>query len=296
MNYSVKHETKNIKYYLLLLFLLVGQSLWAKQTIAPKLSLGMIPQQQKDTVEAVKTDSVKTDSAKKQKPKKAFGFSFTPISKSKAAEVGLTANGAKTGNADTTKAAKDIKWNDIPVYTAQKVLVTDEAGNPVLNEDGTQLYRVFLVDQFGNKRSKEAVKAQQAKLNKAIGNILLSTGVGAGVGAAAGRTIGKELGSKTAGTILGALAGAVVGITSSKSDIEMAKKQRESLKQQKALLEAYAKTFSDEGKPVDAKVDLSQVEGLDLKEDNTLTMAAADIKKELESSDFSTTDDSAFDF
>ena len=296
MNYSVKHETKNIKYYLLLLFLLVGQSLWAKQTIAPKLSLGMIPQQQKDTVEAVKTHSVKTDSAKKQKPKKAFGFSFTPISKSKAAEVGLTANGAKTGNADTTKAAKDIKWNDIPVYTAQKVLVTDEAGNPVLNEDGTQQYRVFLVDQFGNKRSKEAVKAQQAKLNKAIGNILLSTGVGAGVGAAAGRTIGKELGSKTAGTILGALAGAVVGITSSKSDIEMAKKQRESLKQQKALLEAYAKTFSDEGKPVDAKVDLSQVEGLDLKEDNTLTMAAADIKKELESSDFSTTDDSAFDF
>lgn len=296
MNYSVKHETKNIKYYLLLLFLLVGQSLWAKQTIAPKLSLGMIPQQQKDTVEAVKTDSVKTDSAKKQKPKKAFGFSFTPISKSKAAEVGLTANGAKTGNADTTKAAKVIKWNDIPVYTAQKVLVTDEAGNPVLNEDGTQQYRVFLVDQFGNKRSKEAVKAQQAKLNKAIGNILLSTGVGAGVGAAAGRTIGKELGSKTAGTILGALAGAVVGITSSKSDIEMAKKQRESLKQQKALLEAYAKTFSDEGKPVDAKVDLSQVEGLDLKEDNTLTMAAADIKKELESSDFSTTDDSAFDF
>ena len=292
MNYSVKHETKNIKYYLLLLFLLVGQSLWAKQTIAPKLSLGMIPQQQKDTVEAVKTDSAKTDSAKKQKPKKAFGFSFTPISKSKAAEVGLTANGAKTGNADTTKAAKDIKWNDIPVYTAQKVLVTDEAGNPVLNEDGTQQYRVFLVDQFGNKRSKEAVKAQQAKLNKAIGNILLSTGVGA----AAGRTIGKELGSKTAGTILGALAGAVVGITSSKSDIEMAKKQRESLKQQKALLEAYAKTFSDEGKPVDAKVDLSQVEGLDLKEDNTLTMAAADIKKELESSDFSTTDDSAFDF
>ena len=301
MNYSVKHETNNIKYYLLLLFLLVGQSLWAKQTIAPKFSLGMIPQQQKDTVEAVKTDSVKTDSAKtdsakKQKPKKAFGFSFTPISKSKAAEVGLTANGAKTGNADTTKAAKDIKWNDIPVYTAQKVLVTDEAGNPVLNEDGTQQYRVFLVDQFGNKRSKEAVKAQQAKLNKAIGNILLSTGVGAGVGAAAGRTIGKELGSKTAGTILGALAGAVVGITSSKSDIEMAKKQRESLKQQKALLEAYAKTFSDEGKPVDAKVDLSQVEGLDLKEDNTLTMAAADIKKELESSDFSTTDDSAFDF
>ena len=291
MNYSVKHETKNIKYYLLLLFLLVGQSLWAKQTIAPKLSLGMIPQQQKDTVEAVKTDS-----AKKQKTKKAFGFSFTPISKSKAAEVGLTANGAKTGNADTTKAAKDIKWNDIPVYTAQKVLVTDEAGNPVLNEDGTQQYRVFLVDQFGNKRSKEAVKAQQAKLNKAIGNILLSTGVGAGVGAVAGRTIGKELGSKTAGTILGALAGAVVGITSSKSDIEMAKKQRESLKQQKALLEAYAKTFSDEGKPVDAKVDLSQVEGLDLKEDNTLTMAAADIKKELESSDFSTTDDSAFDF
>lgn len=296
MNYSVKHETKNIKYYLLLLFLLVGQSLWAKQTIAPKLSLGMIPQQQKDTVEAVKTDSVKTDVVKKQKTKKAFGFSFTPISKSKAAEVGLTANGAKTGNADTTKAAKDIKWNDIPVYTAQKVLVTDEAGNPVLNEDGTQQYRVFLVDQFGNKRSKEAVKAQQAKLNKAIGNILLSTGVGAGVGAAAGRTIGKELGSKTAGTILGALAGAVIGVTSSKSDIEMAKKQRASLKQQKALLEAYAKTFSDEGKPVDAKVDLSQVEGLDLKEDNTLTMAAADIKKELESSDFSTTDDSAFDF
>ena len=51
----------------------------------------------------------------------------------------------------------------------------------------------------------------------------------------------------------------------------MAKKQRESLKQQKALLEAYAKTFSDEGKPVDAKVDLSQVEGLDLRENDNDT-------------------------
>ena len=47
---------------------------------------------------------------------------------------------------------KPLKWDKIPVYSAKKVVVTNSDGTPMLNEDGTPVTRVFLVDQFGNKR------------------------------------------------------------------------------------------------------------------------------------------------
>ncbi|NPD91814.1 hypothetical protein [Xylanibacter muris] len=182
---------------------------------------------------------------------------------------------------------KKIKWEDIPVYTAKKVMVVDGSGKPVLNEDGTEQYHVFLFDQFGNKRSKEAVAAQQKKLNKAIGLIIAKVGGGALLGG----LIGK-------GDVKSIATGAGAGLLLSAEDIEMAYKQKKSLKQQKKLLESYSVNFTDEGKPVDAKVDLSKIDGLDLNLDdgNAMTMTAADIKKEVESEAFNTTDDSAWDF
>lgn len=228
----------------------------------------------------------------------AQGFTFTPISREKAVEVGLIDKDSvsKPTTAKPVQKGKELsKWDKIPVYQAQKVMVKDEDGNQCYNEDGTLMYHVFLIDQFGNRRSKETVKEQQKKLNTAIGNILLKTGGGAVAGGVAGNLIGKELGNEAAGTLVGALLGAGVGLAASSNDIKMAKKQKESLKQQEKLLEAYSRTFTEEGRPVDATVDLSLVEGLDMKEDNTVSMTAMEIKQEMESDEFKNIGDDIWD-
>lgn len=192
-----------------------------------------------------------------------------------------------SGTVTKSDAAADstmkIKWDAIPVYTAQQINVTDANGQPLLNEDGTPQVRVFLVDQFGNKRSKEAVKAQQKKLWEAVGKIAGKVGLGAIAGGA------------LSGDVEGALVGAATGAVASADDIKMAVAQKKSLKQQKKLLEAYEKNFTDEGIPVDAKADLSKIKDLDLDEKNTLSMNAEDIKKEVESENFNTTDDTAWE-
>ena len=184
-----------------------------------------------------------------------------------------------------TAAASDsvsIAWDKIPVFSAKRVNMTDENGNPVLLEDGTQDYRVLLVDQFGNKRSAQSVKAQIDIINQRVLAILAKVGLGAGIGA-------------LQNGLSGAAVGAGMGALASIDDISMAKKQKKSLKQQKILLAEYQKNFTEEGKPINAKVDPTKLEGLDLKEDNALSMTAADIKKELESEDFNSTDTSAWD-
>ena len=86
-----------------------------------------------------------------------------------------------------------------------------------------------------------------------------------------------------------------MGALASIDDISMAKKQKKSLKQQKILLAEYQKNFTEEGKPINAKVDPTKLAGLDLKEDNALSMTAADIKKELDSEDFNSTDTSSWE-
>ena len=97
------------------------------------------------------------------------------------------------------------------------------------------------------------------------------------------------------GDVEGAVAGAAAGAVASADDIKMAIAQKKSLNQQKKLLKAYEDNFTDEGVPVDAKADLSKIKNLDLTEENSLSMSSEELKKELESEAFNTTDDSAWD-
>lgn len=173
---------------------------------------------------------------------------------------------------------KSVKWDAIPTYTPQVVYVLDEEGNNVLNEDGTKQYHVFLVDQNGNIRSKEAVKAQNMEI---IGRVtaIVAKMTTTTVAGAKGKGVG------------GALLGAGLGVISSIGDVKMIKKQLKSLKEQKKMIESYSQNFTDEGVPVSADVDLSKVVGLDFNEENALSMRTSEIKKELESESFNTVDD-----
>ena len=86
---------------------------------------------------------------------------------------------ALTTNAD---GSQTFSWDSIPQYHAEKVYLTDEQGNKINNTDGTPSYRVFLVDQFGNKRSKSAVEAQHKRIKTQIGQIWAKVGTGAVAG------------------------------------------------------------------------------------------------------------------
>ncbi len=190
------------------------------------------------------------------------------------------ATDAATTTATLSSAIK-IDWGKIPVYSLQRINTVDEAGNQVMNADGTPDYQVFLIDQFGNRRSAATVKEQQKKINQAIGVILAKVGLGAGIGT-------LQDGAK------GAALGAAAGALASADDIKMATEQKKSLNQQKELLEIYQKNFTEEGKPVSADVDTSTLDGFDIKEENTLSMTANDIKAEIEKESF-TKDDSAWE-
>lgn len=172
-----------------------------------------------------------------------------------------TANATETTEAnDSTKketALSKIDFNNLPVYEVKEYAITDANGNPVLNADGTAQKRYLLVDQNGNIRSAEAVKAQQDAVKKLTGAIIKKVGSGAAVGALAGFAKG---GAK--GAAIGAGAGVLAGLGLSIGDMNNIRKVNKSLGQQKKLVEAYQKNFTEEGLPVDATADLSKVKDL----------------------------------
>ena len=206
----------------------------------------------------------------------------------KSAEKVTSSTPADTASTDTA-AVKPLKWDMIPVYHAEKRTVTGSDGKPLLNEDGTPMVRVLLVDQFNNVRSPEAVKEQHKKLNKAIGNILLKVGAGAAVGVAGGLLASKGKGS---GALIGGAAGAVAGLALSAKDIKAAKAQKKSLKQQEELIAKYQANFTNEGTPINASVDVEKIEGLEISEGVSMTAEA--LKTELESASFNSSDESAW--
>lgn len=185
--------------------------------------------------------------------------------------------------ADANSESEKLNWEKIPVYTAQKVTVVDADGNPVLLEDGTPDIRVFLVDQFGNKRDSTVIKAQFNEINRRLVAILAKVGGGAAVG-------GLAKGFK------GALAGATTGALTASSDIEMALKQKKSLVQQNKLLDVYTKNFTVEGKPINAKVDPAKLKGLELDEEKTSSVTKEKLKEELDKESYSSVDESNWNF
>ena len=206
----------------------------------------------------------------------------------KSAEKTTSSTPADTASTDTA-TVKPLKWDKIPVYHAEKRAVIGSDGTPLMNEDGTPMVRVLLVDQFNNVRSPEAVKEQHKKLNKSIRNILLKVGGGAALGVAGGLLASK---GKATGGIIGGAAGAAAGLALSAKDIKAAKAQKKSLKQQEELIAKYQENFTSEGTPINASVDVEKIDGLEISEG--VSMTAESLKTELESESFNSSDESAW--
>lgn len=167
--------------------------------------------------------------------------------------------------AGENEGAVKINCDSIPVYSTKAYEVT--------NEDGTTEKCYFLEDQFGNKRTAEAVKAQHQVILKSVGAIIAKVGSGAAIGALSG---GKG----------GAIAGGAAGALASTSDIICLKKIHKSTKEANKMLEAYSKTFTEEGKAVDASADISELAATLGLDDSVGTMDVSEYNKLINSSDY----------
>jgi len=61
----------------------------------------------------------------------------------KAASSATQTETTQASSTENATSASSIKWESVPYFVAKKVYVTNEDGSPMLNEDGTQAYRVF---------------------------------------------------------------------------------------------------------------------------------------------------------
>lgn len=191
-----------------------------------------------------------------------------------------------TGSTSAESASADQQATDsispkdflakAPSYTVKKVIETDSLGNAIANEDGTTRYRYLLIDKDGKVCEKNAVKKHLNSALKSGAFILLKVGGGA----TAGALIGKKAGGSKKSAWIGAGVGAAAGLLGSAGDIKAVKKQVKLMKACKKVLSAYEKTFTEEGIPIDASVDLANVDGINFNECEEITKSAADVKNE----------------
>lgn len=186
----------------------------------------------------------------------------------KAAEVvtGTDQSSSKDLSDEEKKELEELKKKAItPLeFTVVKLNIMDENGNQMKNEDGTDKYRFLLRGSDGKYYTQDVAKKYVADSWKAGGIILAKVGGGAALGAATG-ALGAALsgGNVAKSAAIGAGGGAAVGIAAviAGGDIKKIKANRKSLKNVKAALAEYEQSFTDEGLPRDASVDLTPWEG-----------------------------------
>lgn len=188
------------------------------------------------------------------------------VKKAAEAVTGTDQSSSKDLSDEEKKELEDLKKKALtPLeFTVVKLNIMDENGNQMKNEDGTDKYRFLLRGSDGKYYTQDVAKKYVADSWKAGGIILAKVGGGAVAGAglaAAGATLsGGNVGKSAA---IGAGVGAAGGLAAviAAGDIKKIKANRKSLKNVKAALEEYEQSFTDEGLPRDASVDMSKWNG-----------------------------------
>ena len=177
---------------------------------------------------------------------------------------------------DSTTVKDKLNAKDIPSYTAQKVYVLDENNQRIKNEDGTDKYIVELIRTSDGMRVSPEVAQEQAKqINQAILAIAAKAGTSAVTGYLSG---GGQ----------GALIGLAVGLGLSANDIILIIKLKKDTNKQKKALEAYKKSFDEEGNPTTAEIDSKTLKTLGISEENAVEKTTAQIQEELSKPEYST--------
>ena len=182
--------------------------------------------------------------------------------------------------ADTTKAMKPEDFLAAsPSFSVKKVFELDEKGDTLKNEDGTCKYKFLLIDKEGKVTDRQTARKHLYAARKA-GAIILAK---VGASAAAGGVVGKKVGG-TKGALIGAGIGAVAGLAGSGKDIKKVKAEMAIYKDYKKLIDTYEKTFSEEGQPLQADVDLSDVDGINFNDCETISKPSSLVAQEIKDS------------
>lgn len=167
-------------------------------------------------------------------------FSLKKLAKA-ATSTATTTTSEQTTDASATTENK-INKADFHKYEARKVYVTDNNGNRIKTETGTDDYEIMLFDTTtGEIVDADKAAAQSKAINQAIGAIALKAGVGALLGG-----VTKDGG--------GALAGLAAGLGLSISDIKTIISLKKDINKQNKVMEAFKKCINEEGKLVDAEL------------------------------------------
>ncbi len=145
-----------------------------------------------------------------------------------------------------------------------KVYAEDDSGNRLKNDDGTDKYSYRLRGDDGKFYDANVAKKYMAASWKAGGMILAKVGGGAVAGAAVNAGVAALLGGDVKkAAITGAATGGAAGLLKvlQDGDIKKIKENRSTLKDLKKKLAEYQKSFTEEGLPRDASVDLTPWEG-----------------------------------
>lgn len=200
---------------------------------------------------------------------------------SKAAEQ-VSAAVATTETAETAESndSIDVKalLNEKISFTVKKIYETNAAGDTLKNEDGTAKIRYHIIDSNGNvcsaNKAKEIVSARTKEVTKILANV--------GKGALTGAGSALLGGGNKKDALKGAAAGALTGLVLSGDEIKQVEKLNSELKEYKKTIEAYEKTFNEEGEMKDAGVDLSDVDGIDFENVEAMSKTTEDIMKGLD--------------
>lgn len=177
-----------------------------------------------------------------------------------------TVTGMTETMADTTATAPEDSvstkeyLSNLPSYRVVQMIETGEDGDTLRNEDGTIQYKYLVYDQNNKVCDANTAKKHLASALKSGGAILLKMGAGA----AAGALTAKAAGGSKKKAWLGAGIGAATGLLASAGDIKEIKKQMKLRRGYLKAIEAYQKTFNDEGFPLDANADLSDYEDCEI--------------------------------
>lgn len=180
--------------------------------------------------------------------------------------------------ADSISAEKLL--NDVPAFTVNPVVeISSETGDTLRNEDGTVKMRYLVIDKNNHVCDADVAKRMvNARLNS-YATILAKVGGGALLGGATAFLTGNK---KDA--LKGAAIGAAAGLALSANNIKKIKELNKTLKAYKKTIEVYQDTFTEEGTPKDANINLADVEGIDFTQGEVLSKTSAEIKDELDKS------------
>lgn len=164
----------------------------------------------------------------------------------------------------------------VPNYMVKKVIETDSLGNQMKNDDGTVRYKYLLIDKDGKVCEKNTAKKHLNKTLKLGGVIIAKVGAAAALGA----TVGLLKGGSKKEVLIDLGGGACIGLLASIGEMKEIKNQVQLMKECKKVLAAYEKTFTDEGEPMDATVDLTNVDGINFAECEEITKSSEEVKME----------------